>query len=159
MPLDTTPAIKPLDTQWSSVSTVASQPLWSRSVSEQLDELTRLPQNWDSYGSAPVQAEIVTKALDVLAALSRCNMNRPHVLPVPGGGVQFEWANDSSELEIEIRPDGKVEFLVVDEKNEMLEGPIENLYDSSELFLLSNWFLSEKKSVHALFRIHASTYR
>jgi len=159
MPLDITPAIKPLDTQWSSVSTVASQPVWSKAVSDQLNELSKLPPNWDSYGSPPVQVRVVTAALDILANLSRCNMDRPRVLAVPGGGVQLEWVNDSSELEIEVRPNGDVEFLIVDEENEMLEGPVERPYDSSKLFCLSNWFLSEKKSVHELFRAHAPTYR
>jgi len=158
MPLLTPPEIKPLDTQWSAVSTVASQPLWSRAVREQLEGFTQLPVDWDSYGSEPVKREVLTEALDILANVSRFNMNKPHVLAVPGGGVQFEWANASSELEIEVRPDGTVEFLIVDMSNEMLEGPVNQSYDSRELFCLSDWFLSEKKSVHELFRMHAPTY-
>lgn len=158
MALDAAPAIRPLETQWSSVSTVASQPLWSHAVYEQLSELTDLPNNWDSYGSPPVDSEVIARALDVLASLSRFNMNRPHVLAVPGGGIQFEWAGVSSELEIEIRPTGEVEFLIVDESNEMLEGPVDQGYYSQKLFCLSNWFLSERKSVHELFRMHAPTY-
>ncbi len=85
-------------------------------------------------------------------------MERPHVVPIHGGGVQFEWASQTSELELEIRPTGSIEFLIVDEQEKTFEGPIENP-DSSKLFSLSNWFLSEAKSVDDLRLVaHASTY-
>ena len=154
----TATALKPLDTQWSPVSSVFTQPLWSISVKQRLIELTKLPENWDSYGSPAVKSKSVEIALDILARLSQFNMTEPHVVPVPGGGIQFEWANQTSELEIEIRPSGDVEFLVVDKADEMLEGSIDQSFDSQQLFCVSNWFLSERKSVNELLRTDVPTY-
>jgi hypothetical protein len=159
MPLDSAPDVRlPLDTQWSPVSIVASQPLWSRTTQNELIELTKLPNDWDSYGSPPVPTEVISVALGVLATMSKAGMARPTVLPVPGGGVQFEWASPTSGLEVEIRPDRSIEFLIVDREDQMSEGSIDRQVESEALFCLSNWFIQEKKSVEDLFRVNAHSY-
>ena len=146
------------NTQWSQVSPVDRHPFWLKSVREQLDELTNLQDNWDSYGSSAIKREVAAKALEVISVLSRLRMEKPSVIAVPGGGVQFEWANSSSELELEIRPNGAVEFLIVDQNKEMREGPVDTSYSPAGLFGLSIWFLNEKKSVNELFQASANAY-
>jgi hypothetical protein len=47
----------------------------------------------------------------------------PRVVPVPGGGLQFEWQTATRELELEVLPDGSVEFLTVAGEH-MQEGPV-----------------------------------
>lgn len=160
MPFDSAPDVRsqPLDTQWSPVSIVAAQPLWSRAIQNELIELTDLPYNWDSYGSPPVQTEVISVALDVLATMSRAGMARPTVLAVPGGGVQFEWATPNSELEVEIRPDRSIEFLIVDEEDRMSEGTLDKQIENEALFCLSNWFNKERKNVEDLFRVNVHSY-
>lgn len=38
-------------------------------------------------------------------------MPEPSVSPVSGGGLGFHWRADARDLEIEILPDGRVEYL------------------------------------------------
>lgn len=158
MAFDSAPPIKTLNTQWSSVTPVATQPLWSKAVREKLNELTQLPPDWDSYGSPPVKSENAATALGLLANLSRFNMTKPHVVPINGGGVQLEWVCGNKELEIEVRANGTIEFLIVDEEENTTEGFVESP-DSDKLFCLSNWYLSEAKNVNDLRLVaHARAY-
>ena len=81
-----------------------------------IEELSRLPFNWDSYGSPPVQSAAVHGALQVLLA-ARANEQSPapRVVPVSGGGLQLEWRIGGRELDVEILPDGSMETLTVNE--------------------------------------------
>lgn len=154
MPFDTTPDYKP-NSQWSEVAVVASQPLWFRNVQTEIAELTKLPDDWDSYGSVAIKQDVANEALKALSHLSRLGMSIPEVFAVPGGGIQFEWSGNSSEMELEIRPNHTIEFLIVDQKDKMREGPIGN--NMNELFSLSYWFLNESQSVDNL-KVYAQTY-
>ena len=62
----------------------------------------------------------------------------PQVVPVPGGGVQLEWRHGRREVEIEILPDGTMEFLRVEDgepRDEELTGVV-------PLPPLFAWFIS-----------------
>lgn len=48
----------------------------------------------------------------------------PIIVPVPGGGVQFEWQLATRELEIEFCPGGRVEYLAVREDETADEGEL-----------------------------------
>ncbi len=75
-------------------------------------ELMRLPDNWDSYGSIPIQPAAARRAIQVLLAAETEFPPPPRIVPVSGGGLQIEWAYGNRELEIEMLPDGSVEFLL-----------------------------------------------
>lgn len=59
------------------------------------------------------------------------NLPTPHISPVPGGGIQFEWQKGYRELELEILPNRSIEFLVVTE-GDMTEGHL-RFVDSDEI--------------------------
>lgn len=58
----------------------------------------------------------------------------PHVAPIEGGGIQYEWTrrDRDRDVEIEVRPDGTLEYLRVeigpgpalDDFSKMVEGPL-----------------------------------
>lgn len=112
------------DAQWSGVTPLADANQWLRNAQRKIAELKQLPENWDSYGSRPIQQAAIEKAADLLSFLSRLDLPRPQIFPVPGGGVQFEFEQDRRELELEILPDGSIGFLLVAETGEMREGTI-----------------------------------
>jgi hypothetical protein len=96
--------------QWEPVITVADneelidalRPVW---------RLSGLAPNWDSYGSPAIsQSAILRAALMVIATVERSSP-KPNVVPVPGGGVQLEWAGPGGELEIECSPTGAISYL------------------------------------------------
>jgi hypothetical protein len=85
-------------------------------------ELALLSENWDSYGSRPIQPMAIEKTVEILFSLSNSNLPQPLIFPVPGGGLQLEWQNEECELEVEVLPDGSVEYLMVDENGVMTTG-------------------------------------
>ena len=85
---------------------------------EKLLSLRDLPENWNTYGSPPIE-EAAIKAgerfLDLLSTMA--------VVPVSGGGVQFEIGG---ALEIEFLPDGSCEVLVEFTDGQITAGTITN---------------------------------
>ncbi len=132
--------------QWSSVTSLWDADPWLFTALKKLAELARLPENWDGYGSRPVQLAAVEGTARLLAALASVSPPPPHFCPVPGGGVQLEWQVSSRELELEVLPNGSMEFLVVDEEGEMLEGRLApNRFD--EMRTLIGWLKREQSNV------------
>ena len=126
-----------IETQWSGVTPLSERSPWLSATQRKIAELAQLPENWDSYGSRPIRPAAIEQAADILAYLSKLNLPRPQIFPVPGGGIQLEFQQERRELEIEILPDGSIEFLVV-EGGEMREGSIPS-GSSGEVYRLAYW--------------------
>lgn len=126
------------ETQWSGVTPLSKANLWLRAAQRKITELAQLPENWDGYGSRPLQQAAIEQAADLLAFLSPLDLPPPRIFPVPGGGVQFEFQQEPRELEIEILPDGSLEFLLVAENGELREGSIPS-GSSGEIYRLAYW--------------------
>lgn len=109
---------------------------WLEDSQNQLHQLSKLPENWDSYGSSRIKPTSVEKTADLLIDLAKFGMPTPSIFPVSGGGIQLEWQKGKRELEIEILPNGEIEFLKVYENGEMQEGRISKQY----IWQLVRWF-------------------
>lgn len=90
-------------------------------VEGRLAELARLEPDWDSYGGFPPTDRAVADA----ASIMRTAFNKfgptageraiPYgVFPIADGGVQLEWHGPSSELELNVGPEGGLSFLVIE---------------------------------------------
>lgn len=72
---------------------------------------------WDSYSASPIAPETIQMAKQFWASVVKElgeGIKAPDVVPCPSGGIQFEWERESvppSYLEIELFPDGRVEYL------------------------------------------------
>jgi hypothetical protein len=109
--------------QLSVVTSLTSEiSFWLQDAQKELQALKKMPENWDSYGSPEITNEASKKVADLLGELARFGMSKPNIFPVSGGGLQLEWQKNARELEIEILPDGNIEFLIVDQNGEMREG-------------------------------------
>jgi hypothetical protein len=75
-------------------------------LAQKLLEFYNLKPNWDSYGSPAISQKALKLAYQIFVH-NFCQ----EVYPVPGGGVQFEWTWGEKFLEIEIQPNGKMEYL------------------------------------------------
>ncbi len=84
-------------------------------VIQQLDAMRGVGENWDGYHAAAPCAAAIDLALDfvrLIEAVRRGSRALPlHVGPTPPGGVLIDWEDDQKEHEIEISPDGAIEFL------------------------------------------------
>ncbi|MBS1789107.1 MAG: hypothetical protein JST85_15370 [Acidobacteria bacterium] len=107
-----------------------------------VSDLSKLPENWDSYGSRTVQPPAIEQATALLRQLASFNLPQPDVFPVPGGGIQVEFQLESRELEIEILPNGQIEYLTMNEDGQMSEGSI-SADLQNDLHRLTHWLQGE----------------
>lgn len=100
---------------WSRSSPLSDNSWFDHAVRE-LRDLQALRADWDGYGSPSVQIAALASAA-IVAALGTTYhvLPAPTIVPVTGGGVQFSWANGERELELEILPDGSLQYLFIDE--------------------------------------------
>lgn len=125
------------ENQWGGVTPISKANFWLRLAQRKISELAQLPENWDGYGSLPIQQPAIEQSADVLSILSNLDLPDPQIFPVPGGGVQLEFRQASRELEIEILPDGSIQFLIVQD-GKMREGAVP--YGSrGEIIRLAIW--------------------
>jgi hypothetical protein len=88
---------------------------WLPFCLKQLDAISTLPENWDSYGAAPPDAEILASARRLLLSLaSSADVPKPHVNPTPDGGVQFDWERGSRYFELDVVSPDTAQYLYAD---------------------------------------------
>lgn len=118
---------------------------WVRDALRKIAELTKLPDNWDGYGSRPIQPKAHQQATVLIEQLGKSNMPGPQIFPVPGGGLQLEWQNDKCGAELEILPDGSMQYLIEDEAGEMREGAVAP--SLTEVYRLFRWFDHQETTI------------
>jgi hypothetical protein len=84
---------------------------WLRSVTESLDELRRLPENWDSYGAPKIDKAAAIGAIRLLAE-NNFQGPSPYVIPTSHGGIQLEWQDARGGVEIVVDPNGWFSVLI-----------------------------------------------
>lgn len=117
-------------TQWTGVISLVDQSspaTWLRAVAQKLDLIRSAGPNWDHEGGGPIEPRILNIASELLAPLASLGLPVPRIAPVLGGGIQFEWDVAGKELEVEILPDGTVEFLTADEHGQVEEGRLPDI--------------------------------
>jgi hypothetical protein len=98
------------DSTTDSVYTATS--LIKKSIAD-LDELSMLPVGWDSYDSPVISNDLIMSAKYFLHLLEDEFIAAPHVVPISGGGVQFELQNGDRELELEFIDSDNIAYLKV----------------------------------------------
>ncbi|HEY6323894.1 MAG TPA: hypothetical protein VJA16_20310 [Thermoanaerobaculia bacterium] len=77
-------------------------PSWMPDAVHDLEQLSILGHNWDSYRARPILPDNIVTALEVLLTLVKKDTPRPYVVPTVIGGVQLEWHTLRADLEIEV---------------------------------------------------------
>ncbi len=106
-----------------------SEPDWLYTALGRLKSLNALPENWDSYGGAPITFEAAYAALTFMALYLSHDARMPTIVPSTDGGLQLEWHRLSGDLEVSCDPGGLISAFHVDassgEEWEMVEGAID----------------------------------
>jgi len=68
--------------------------------------LAALPENWDTYGGAPIDPRAIQAAKEWLAAAQ--------VVPCSDGGMQIEWHHLDADVEVTFKPDGRIDVAWAD---------------------------------------------
>lgn len=129
------------DAQRASSASVFNVGGWSNSQVAAVKKLLRfgrLAPNWDSYGSRTISIEVIRTAIDLLSHASLEDLPSPSILPVSGGGIQLEWVKGDRELQLEVKPDCSIVYLIA-ENDEPLEE--ERLLEPAEVERLLSWLM------------------
>ena len=122
--------------QWSRDFPVETQ--WQIQALKAVCQLVNLRYDWDSYRSPPISSMALTASTRLIAIIDPEDLPVPQVFPVPGGGLQLEWVVGVRELELEILPDGRVEFLKVEGGQPIEEGQL-RLGTYGRVFSILSW--------------------
>lgn len=93
-------------------------PLSYRPALKTLDEISKLSEDWDSYGAAPPTAPAISAAYRLVWRVAEQFADGvahavPWVIaPLADGGIQVEWRGEGDAIEVEIAPDGSIGYLV-----------------------------------------------
>jgi hypothetical protein len=86
---------------------------WQVATLRSIAALRGLPQNWNSYGSAPVSDDTVGTALRFIAGSDfPPQLSAPRVMPIGGGGIQLAWDYAGREVEVVIDAESGCELLL-----------------------------------------------
>lgn len=97
------------DTIW--IRSEGVVPLWAGEAANSLVEILNLAEDWDSYGAHSVELEIVFRAFEVLCSVMSDIVPMPSIVPTSSGGIQLEWHESGTDLEVEITPSGELLIL------------------------------------------------
>lgn len=120
---------------------------WTRCAQERVCELAVLQDGWDGHNSPAVTAAAKERALSAIDFLTKFKMPKPHIVPLSGGGLQFEWSNSVNELEIEIAADGSLGYLAMDSAKEIQAGELADQYGLVEIAPILTWFNRKKETL------------
>jgi hypothetical protein len=84
---------------------------------EQIESFRRLPTNWDSYGSGPINEVSVSNALTALEKLYQASMLPETVSATSDESVLFEIPDGQSEVIVEFFKGG--EIVVLDKRSDV----------------------------------------
>jgi len=71
-------------------------------IRPRLEEFTRYPVGWNSYGAPPLRPDTKDFALSVLNSIMKPRTPLPHVAPSSVGGLHVEWHEKGVDLEVHI---------------------------------------------------------
>jgi hypothetical protein len=84
---------------------------------EQLEAMRQLGENWDGYGAAAPQANLIdlaqefTGLIEAMLSKSTAGAGMLHVCPTRVGGILLDWEDHSMQHEVELSPDYSIGFL------------------------------------------------
>ena len=102
---------------------------WADYLSDRLNALCKLEENWDGYGSVPVTFENARKCFDILNGLknqlahSKSGIQSlikdpPFMVPVSGGAMQAEWHLGKNYIELFFDEPAQVRLFAYDEDSD-----------------------------------------
>lgn len=142
------PVFEPLPSaQWQRVTTLAGSPAWAVDAYRAISRLAELPSGWDTQASPPLQESAKDSASRVIEELERYDeLPSPHIAPTVGGGLGIEWHHGPRELDVEILPDGSMEYLKTEVRAiggyQMEDGQVSPNSLREELRKLARWLMT-----------------
>lgn len=113
--------------------TCRRSPRWLQSARIELNDLQRLPVDWDSYGALPISRHSVTAAFDVLRQIIFPHTPAPSIVPNSDGTIQLEWHIHGFDLEVKVQSQARIGVLFEDHHNDANDFELELDFDLTQL--------------------------
>lgn len=113
-----------------------------REVKARLEELRRLPANWDGYGARPIDGAIIDAAQSFIERLPNDLPVPPRVVPMSPGNLQLEWHAGSRTLELAFETPQVIHFLKWHPQEQIEEEDVFPVTDTNRALGLIQWFSS-----------------
>ncbi len=120
--------------QWSSIKTLDS-PAWLREAYDNLLQISTLADNWDKCGGAQIATPALQLARRLLSQVPSGDLPKPHIIPLPSGGIGFHWRVNSRDLEVQVDQHGTISYLMtaLGEQDQMKDGCLNRVEDAQDL--------------------------
>ena len=117
--VERTPALelKPVERSWAVLTD--STPSWVDSTLRQLEALSGLGKDWDSYGAPSVTRSRIPQAYSLIQAVMDDRAPAPTLVPTPDGSIQIEWPSCDVELEVSLVSDADLDVVFDDLRGEV----------------------------------------
>lgn len=122
--------------QWSWAVPVTSH--WQTLALKEILQAAALPADWDTYGSPSPAPRLVDTCIALVGLVDYDDLPVPRVIPIPEGGIQFEWTTGERELEVAVLPEGHIEFLKIQGGEPVDEGKL-SVRDYGQFLSLLTW--------------------
>jgi hypothetical protein len=83
-------------------------PSWLVNTSRRMEELSYLPEGWDSYGASSLKEEVADSLFDLLILLNSAIQSEPYISLTTEGGLVAEWESSQSSLEMLASPGSNI---------------------------------------------------
>lgn len=81
---------------------------WQETIFSRLEEVVRLPINWDGYGGTPVGFGTAHFTMSMLHSACPVGSPAPQIVPGSDGGLQVEWHSLEYDIELHVHAPFKV---------------------------------------------------
>jgi hypothetical protein len=108
-----------------------------------LDDLERLPVNWNGYGTSPIDPDTIAAARGLVPTLISQPAGMPSIVPMTRGRLQFEWHRGVRSLELELASAAVIRYLKWDPTQGISEEAELPIGRGDEVRQLVAWFAAE----------------
>jgi hypothetical protein len=106
-------------------STIAlTSPPWIRSVTQRIDYLLALPDNWDGEAAKALNFECAMEVISFLLAMAQHETTEPQLIPTSNCGVQIEWHLGGIDFELRFEPGTSATYFYVGPDGTEREGEV-----------------------------------
>jgi hypothetical protein len=119
------------------------QPLDKSATLAQIEELDRLPLDWNGYGASPIDPKTLESAARFVESLPLGEISAPQVVPMTRGRLQLEWHRGHRSLELEFETPTLIHYLKFDQDQGIEEEAMLPVDEMSRLLVLLHWFHEE----------------
>jgi hypothetical protein len=112
----------PVSTTSEALSLDANTTEWVLEAIRKIDDLRKLPANWNSYGGLKLKEDARRITYDALRWLKTQDLPIPNVALNADGTVQIEWESDGRELGVGLGSSDFFGYAKVDNEGTITEG-------------------------------------